>query len=60
DALHASGEYPDVPKGTPGAAKDTVHNVYISGKAEKAFGFKLRTMADTVPATFAALKERGF
>ncbi|KAG9041793.1 methylglyoxal reductase (NADPH-dependent) gre2 [Tulasnella sp. UAMH 9824] len=60
DALHASGDYPDVPKGTPGAAKDTVHNVYISGKAEKAFGFKLRTMADTVPDTFAALKERGF
>ncbi|KAG8935186.1 methylglyoxal reductase (NADPH-dependent) gre2 [Tulasnella sp. 417] len=60
DALHASGEYPDVPKGTPRAAKDTVHNVYISGKAEKAFGFKLRTMADTVPETFAALKKRGF
>ncbi|KIO32641.1 hypothetical protein M407DRAFT_100661 [Tulasnella calospora MUT 4182] len=60
DALHASGEYPDVLTGTSGAAKDTVHNVYISGKAEKAFSFKLRTMADTVPETFAALRKRGF
>ncbi|KAG8993541.1 methylglyoxal reductase (NADPH-dependent) gre2 [Tulasnella sp. 427] len=60
DALHASGDYPNVPKGNPGSGKDTVHNVYISGKAEQAFGFKLRTMAETVPETYASLKERGF
>lgn len=60
DALNASGEYPDVPRGHPGSAKDTVHSVYVSGKAEKTFGFKLRTMRETVPETFLSLRERGF
>jgi len=60
DALHASGDYPDVPKGNPGSAKDTVHNIYLSAKVEGLFGIKLKTLKETAPATLAALRERGF
>jgi len=60
DSIHASGNYPDVPKGTPGSGKATQQNVFLSGKAEKELGIKFRTIEEVGPATFASLKERGF
>ena len=60
DVLHASGEYPDVPKGFPGSSKDAAHMVYVASKAERVFGIKFKTREETIPATLASLKERGF
>ncbi|KAG8843534.1 methylglyoxal reductase (NADPH-dependent) gre2 [Tulasnella sp. 330] len=61
DALHrADISLTDVPKGTPGKGKDVPGIIYSSAKAEKVFGMKFKTIDETAPATFKALKDRGF
>ncbi|KAG8876481.1 methylglyoxal reductase (NADPH-dependent) gre2 [Tulasnella sp. 331] len=61
DALHrADISLTDVPKGTPGKGKDVLGIIYSSAKAEKVFGMKFKTIDETAPATFKALKDRGF
>ncbi|KAG8928936.1 methylglyoxal reductase (NADPH-dependent) gre2 [Tulasnella sp. 418] len=60
DALHSAGDYPDVPKGEPGAGKGVKANVYKSDKVVRVFGFKLKTLEETSVVTLKALRERGF
>ncbi|KAG8900558.1 methylglyoxal reductase (NADPH-dependent) gre2 [Tulasnella sp. 403] len=60
DALHASGERSDIPKGYPGAGKDVVNILYVADKAERTFGLKFRSKEDSAAVTLAALRERGF
>ncbi|KAG8928935.1 methylglyoxal reductase (NADPH-dependent) gre2 [Tulasnella sp. 418] len=60
DALHSAGEYPDVPKGEPGAGKLVKADVFKSDKAIQVFGIKFKTMEETAVATLTALRERSF
>jgi len=61
DALHDTQPgRTDIPKGTPGGGKAVPGIVYSAGKAEKVFDMKFKTLDEVAPATYTALKERGF
>lgn len=60
DALHKADPNTSIPTGTPGKGKDVKGLVYSSAKAEKVFKVKFKTLDETAPATFNALKDRGF
>ena len=60
DAIHASGDYPDVPKGNPGGGKGIKGMTLSAKNIEEVLGMKFRSAEEMAVDTLRDLREKGF